>query len=131
MQVFFAGQFTPFQILFDDELLMRSLLKKGLILAPEPIFPPFMTTFRKDNANKSSRLTCFLITSKTKVSGFLALEVPSDKDILKGNEYHLLGSLSNFLGGAIEYARMNQTIQTHREELKRLTARLLVQMCYP
>ena len=35
-----------------------------------------------------------------------------------------MGSLGNFLGGAIENTNLLQTIARHREELKGLTARL-------
>jgi len=65
-----------------------------------------------------------LITAKEKASGFIALDVPPEKDIVRGQDFHLLGSLGNFLGGAIENASLLQTIARHREELKGLTARL-------
>jgi len=118
------GQHKTYKILFDDELLMRSLLKKDFTLVPEPIFPPFMATLKEGSIRKSNRLTCFLITAKNKATGFLALEVPKGIDILTGHAYHLLGSLGNFLGGAVENASLGQTIQMHREELKGLTAKL-------
>ena len=68
-------------------------------------------------------LACFLITAKEKASGFIALVVPSNRD-LTDQDLHLLGSLRNFLGGAIENTHLLQTIQKHREELKGLTAQL-------
>lgn len=111
------------QIELSDESLMRSLLQKELLLTPEPIFPPFRATLKGKN-NNLIQLVCFLITAKEKASGFLALDVPPDKDLTTGQDFHLLGSLGNFLGGAIENNRMAQTIGRHREELKRLTARL-------
>ena len=52
------------------------------------------------------------------------MDVPPDKDLTTGQDFHLLGSLGNFLGGAIENNRLAQTIGRHREELKVLTARL-------
>lgn len=112
------------QIRLHDESLMQSLLKKDLVLTPEPIFPPFKAVLKHQEKNLSVELTCFLITAKEKASGFLALDVSPDKDISRGQDFHLLGSLGNFLGGAIENANLLQTIRRHREELKGLTARL-------
>jgi PAS domain S-box-containing protein len=112
---------NPIQL--SDEPLMTSLLQKELILTPEPIFPPFGAKLKDEN-NNEIQLVCFLITAKEKASGFLALDVPPDKDLTTGHDFHLLGSLSNFLGGAIENNRLAQTIGRHREELKGLTARL-------
>ena len=111
------------QIQLFDETLMKSLLQKELILTPEPIFPPFRAKLKGEN-NNLIELVCFLITAKEKASGFLALDVPPDKDLTTGQDFHLLGSLGNFLGGAIENNRLAQTIGRHREELKVLTARL-------
>ena len=115
---------TASQIRLHDESLMQSLLQKDLVLTPEPIFPPFKAVLKHQQKNLSVELTCFLITAKEKASGFLALDVPPDKDISRGQDFHLLGSLGNFLGGAIENANLLQTIRRHREELKGLTARL-------
>jgi PAS domain S-box-containing protein len=112
------------QIELCDKSLMSSLLKKDLVLTPEPIFPPFKAVLTHPAKHLSVELTCFLITAHEKASGFLALEVPPDKDITRGQDFHLLGSLGNFLGGAIENASLLQTIAQHREELKGLTARL-------
>jgi PAS domain S-box-containing protein len=111
------------RIELHDQSLMTSLLQEDLVLTPEPIFPPFKATL-KFAAESSVGLTCFLITAKEKASGFLALDVPPDKDITRGQDFHLLGSLGNFLGGAIENASLLQTVARHREELKGLTARL-------
>ncbi len=115
---------TTSQIRLHDESLMQSLLQKDLVLTPEPIFPPFTAVLKHQKKNLSVELTCFLITAKEKASGFLALDVPKDKDITSGQDFHLLGSLGNFLGGASENANLLQTIRRHREELKGLTARL-------
>jgi len=115
---------TTSQIRLHDESLMNSLLQKDLVLTPEPIFPPFKAVLKHRQKNLSVELTCFLITAKEKASGFLALDVPPDKDISRGQDFHLLGSLGNFLGGAIENANLLETIRRHREELKGLTARL-------
>jgi PAS domain S-box-containing protein len=112
-------------LVLDDKLLMGSLLKEDLSLKPEPIFPPFRATLKCADSDEPVQLTCFLITAKEKASGFLALEVPPNRDITTGQDFHLLGSLGNFLGGATENARLLETIHRHREELKGLTAKLL------
>jgi signal transduction histidine kinase len=68
-------------------------------------------------------LSCFLITAKDKASGFLAFDIPPKKRLTE-QDLHLLGSLGNFLGGAVENTQLMMTIHEHREELKGLTARL-------
>jgi signal transduction histidine kinase len=110
-------------VMLHDRVLMRSLLKKDLSLAPKPNFPPFKATLKGVNNANSAQLTCFLVTAKEKPSGFLALDVPLNRG-LTDQDFHLLGSLGNFLGGAIENTRLLQTIHKHREELKGLTAKL-------
>ena len=114
---------NAYQMLLHDQGLMRSLLKKDLSLEPKPNFPPFTATLKGTGLNRSAQLSCFLITAKEKASGFLALHVPSNRN-LTGQDFHLLGSLGNFLGGAIENTRLIRTVQKHREELKGLTAKL-------
>jgi len=49
--------------------------------------------------------------------------VPEGRQISE-QDHRMLGSLGNFLGSAIENARLMHTIHQHREELKSLTARL-------
>jgi PAS domain S-box-containing protein len=112
------------QIRLHDKALMRSLLEKSLTLTPEPIFPPFKATLKGADSTHKIHLTCFLITAKEKASGFFAFEVPASRDLTTGQDFHLLGSLGNFLGGAVENARLNKTLHKHREELKGLTAKL-------
>ena len=112
-----------YQALFHDQALMQSLLKKNLVLEPRPSFPPFVVDLKGPEPDRSTQLTCFLITAKEKASGFLALDCRSNKDLTE-QDLHLLGSLGNFLGGAVENTRLHMTIHKHREELKRLTARL-------
>ena len=119
-----SAEAKTFRIDLHDHSLMTSLLQEDLILTPEPIFPPFKATLTLPAEHFSVELICFLITAKEKASGFLALAVPPDKDITRGQDFHLLGSLGNFLGGAIENASLLQTVARHREELKGLTARL-------
>jgi PAS domain S-box-containing protein len=118
-----GGTCTP-RIRLNDEPLMHSLLKMNLTLDPEPIFPPFTATLTDEEAGNCVDLTCFLITAKNKASGFLSFVVPPNRDLTTGQDYHLLGSLGNFLGGAIENARLLQAVRENREDLKRLTARL-------
>jgi PAS domain S-box-containing protein len=108
---------------FHDQALMDSLLNKDLALTPEPTFPPFKIEFKTKNPDDCLQFTCFLITAKERASGFIALDLPADRG-LTDHDLHLLGSLGNFLGGAIENSQLMQTIQKHREELKGLTAQL-------
>ena len=112
-----------YQPLFHDTSLMQSLLKENLVLEPRPSFPPFAVGLRDPEPDRSLQLSCFLITAKEKACGFLALDFPSNK-YLTEQDLHLLGSLGNFLGGAVENTQLLMTIHKHREELKGLTARL-------
>ncbi len=108
---------------FQDQALMEALLNKDLVLTPEPTFPAFKIKLKVENSADSLCLKCFLITAKERASGFIALDLPEDRE-LTDHDLHLLGSLGNFLGGAIENSQLLQTIQKHREELKGLTAQL-------
>lgn len=112
------------RIELHDSALEQGLLEKGLSLEPEPIFPPFRAALGRPGGDRPRELTCFLITAKGKARGFLAFEVPPHKDLTTGEDFHLIGSLGNFLGGAVENALLQQTVRKHREELKGLTARL-------
>ena len=114
---------NTYQVRFRDQTLMKSLLEKNLSLEPKPSFPPFVISLKTSEPGCSVELTCFLITAKEKASGFLALDFPSNKDLTE-QDSHLLGSLGNFLGGAVDNTRLLMTIHKHREELKGLTARL-------
>ena len=114
---------NTYQVRFHDQTLMQSLLKKDLSLEPKPSFPPFTVSLKSPVPGCSVQLICFLITAKEKASGFLALDFPQNKNLTE-QDLHLLGSLGNFLGGAVENARLLMTIHEHREELKGLTARL-------
>ena len=108
---------------FHDQDLMQALLKKNLALEPRSSFPTFTVVLKGTQPEDSIQLTCFLITAKEKASGFLALDFPPNKDLTE-QDLHLLGSLGNFLGGAIENTQLLMTIHKHREELKGLTVRL-------
>jgi len=114
---------NTYQVHLHDQALMKSLFKKDLSLEPKPSFPPFAVSLKGFEPGGSVQLICFLITAKEKASGFLALYFPSNKDLTE-QDLHLLGSLGNFLGGAVENSRLLMTIHKHREELKGLTARL-------
>jgi PAS domain S-box-containing protein len=123
-QGLFKSQHTDTcQVRLHDQVLMNSLLKKDLTLEPKPSFPPFNAIVEGPGLASPAELTCFLITAKEKASGFLALNFPLNKKLTE-QDLHLLGSLGNFLGGAVENTRLMMTIHQHREELKGLTARL-------
>ncbi|MFH0726672.1 MAG: PAS domain S-box protein [Pseudomonadota bacterium] len=119
-----ASNAHSYCVTLADSMLMRALLEKDLSLTPEPIFPPFKAVLTAAGSVPGAQLTCFLITARHKASGFIALDIPPGRDITVGHDYHLLGSLGNFLGGAIENKQLLQTIRLHREELRSLTAKL-------
>ncbi len=109
------------RVRFHDHALMHSLLRKDVCIKQQCIFPPFKVNLKCGLV--SLELVCFLITTKEKASGFLALSVPCNRT-MTDHDHQMLGALGNFLGSAIENARLVQTIQRHREELRQLTARL-------
>jgi PAS domain S-box-containing protein len=121
---FNVGGSEGFQrVFFKDPLLSKALLLDEMFLKPEPIFPTFKARFETDSQNSSPWLNCFLITFKGKGVGFLGLDIPSSRR-LSQYEFHLMGSLGNFLGGAIVNAQMRETIRRHRQELRQLTGKL-------
>jgi PAS domain S-box-containing protein len=111
------------ELFFRDLLLMRYLIGGEASLAPKPTFPPFEVGYQSAKNAHVIWLSCFLITSKGKGVGFFGFEMPSTH-VLSPHETHLLGSLGNFLGGAIENAQLMKTIRLHRQELSRLTEKL-------
>ena len=111
------------QVFFKDPLLSKALLEDEMVLKPEPIFPTFKACFQTKEQKWSPWLTCFLITFKGKGVGFLGIDIPSSRR-LSQYEFHLMGSLGNFLGGAIVNAQMGETIRRHRQELRHLTGKL-------
>jgi len=111
------------ELSFDDTLLMEHILKKNNGFPPEASFPPFHIRFRATSGQKSLLLTCFLITFKGKAVGFFGLSLPKGR-VLSYHEIHLMGSLGNFIGGAIENTQLMGTIRRHRQELQRLTEKL-------
>jgi PAS domain S-box-containing protein len=111
------------EVVFRDALLMRNLIEEDIELPLEASFPPFRIRYRATRGQTNLWLTCFLITFKGKAVGFFGLSIPADR-VLSAHEIHLIGSLGNFLGGAIENIQMMGTIRRHRQELRRLTEKL-------
>ena len=111
------------EIVFKDELLMHHLLEETASLRSEAAFPSFRACYLAAGSQTPIWLTCFLITFKERGVGFFGLNVPDTRE-LSLHELHLMGSLGNFLGGAIENTQMMGTIQRHRQELRRLTEKL-------
>ena len=117
-----ATQKKPAQLEFKDTMLMEYLVQKKIELEPEASFPPFQVRYRA-GGKPSLWLTCFLITSKRKAVGFLGFETLKGR-VLSNQENHMLGSLGNLLGNAIENTKLMETIRQHRHELRQLTEKL-------
>ncbi|MDH3390994.1 MAG: PAS domain S-box protein, partial [Desulfobulbaceae bacterium] len=117
-----ATQKKPAQIEFKDAMLNEYLVQKKTELEPETSFPSFQVRYTA-GGKPSLWLTCYLITSKRKTVGFLGFETSQSK-MLSIQELHLLGSLGNLLGNAIENAKLMKTIGQNRHELRRLTEKL-------
>lgn len=113
---------NPTQIKFKDTMLMEYLVQKKTELEPEAFFPSFQVQYTAGGA-PSRWLTCYLIISKRKTVGFFGFEFKKSK-VLSIQELHLLGSLGNLLGNAIENAKLMETIRQHQNELQRLTHKL-------
>ncbi|MCP4553580.1 MAG: hypothetical protein GY834_16405, partial [Bacteroidetes bacterium] len=90
---------------------------------PKSIFPSFKVSLNNTQTNKTIELICFLITEKEKPSGFMAFLIKNE-ETLSIEDFNLLGSLGNFVGGAIANMNLIKKVEKHREELKRVTARL-------
>jgi len=109
--------------IFHDNQLMNFFLDKNNRLAPQSIFPSFKISLKNLDRNNIIILSCFLITENESPAGFIAFPEKETSGIsLEG--FHLLGSVGNFLGGAIANIKLMKAVQTHREELKHLTAKL-------
>ena len=113
----------PGEVIFKDTLLMEHLIKKSAEIIPKPTFPPFQVRYQAMGGKTVPWLSCFLITFKGKGVGFFGLDIPSPR-VLTQPEVHLLGSLGNFLGGAVENTKLMKTIRHHQQELRRLTEKL-------
>jgi PAS domain S-box-containing protein len=111
------------EVVFKDPLLGKALIDGEMNLKPEPIFPMFKVSYKSKNRKFIPWLTSFLITFKGKGIGILGLDIPSSRR-LSPYEFHLIGSLGNFLGGAIVNSQMKETIRLHRQELRQLTDKL-------
>ena len=110
-------------LVLHDQALMQSLLEEDRSLKPQRTFPPFKASLRSADGEDSVELLCFLITAKKMASGFIALQLASNRSV-SDRDHQMLGSLGNFLGSAIDNAFLGLTIRQHREELRGLTARL-------
>ncbi|MBW1776238.1 MAG: PAS domain S-box protein [Deltaproteobacteria bacterium] len=110
-------------MLFKDVLLKECLMEGKMMLEPEPSFPAFKARYRLRRHGMSPWLTCFLITFKGVGVGFFGLEISPARQ-LTNQELHLMGSLGNFLGGAIENTQLMDMIRRHRQELRQLTEKL-------
>jgi PAS domain S-box-containing protein len=117
-----ATEENPAQIEFKDTMLMEYLVHKKTELEPEASFPSFQVRYTA-GGKPSLWLTCYLITSKRKTVGFFGFEF-SKSILLSSQEHHLLGSLGNLLGNAVENAKLMETIRRHRCELRQLTEKL-------
>lgn len=110
-------------IIFKDIKLGKHLVEKKGPLMPKPSFPSFQISYKAANGKTIEWLSCFLITFKGRGVGFFGFDIPTGRS-LNQHEIHLLGSLGNFLGGAIENAQLMKTVRMHRQELSRLTEKL-------
>ncbi|OGP63204.1 MAG: hypothetical protein A2V65_01810 [Deltaproteobacteria bacterium RBG_13_49_15] len=110
-------------IIFKDSVLKEYLFEGKMDLNPEPSFPTFQMRYRMKKGVLSPWLTCFLITFKGKGVGFIGLDIPDGRN-LSLQELGLMGSLGNFLGGALENMQLMDTIRSHRQELRQLTEKL-------
>ena len=110
-------------IMFKDPKLRKHLLNTEGKVDPEPVFPVFKAKYETEDSSEIPWLSCFLISFKGKSVGFFGLDIPATR-ILSHSEYHHMGSLGNFIGGAIENTQMMKTINRHQEELSRLTKML-------
>ena len=115
--------FADTEIIFSDKLLMKHLVKENPDLPPDGSFPSFRIHYPGKDGIKSLHLSCFLTTFKGKATGFFGLSIPQGR-VLSVHEMHLMGSLGNFIGGAIENTQMLETIRRHRQQLRRLTGKL-------
>ncbi len=114
---------SVYYLVLHDQALMQSLLEEDRSLKPQRTFPPFKASLKAEDDDDSVQLLCFLITAKKRASGFIALELASNRKI-SDRDHQMLGSLGNFLGSAIDNACLGKTIRQHREQLRGLTARL-------
>jgi len=111
------------ELIFKDLLLNEYLIEGTPKLLPEALFPCFQASYKCNYENTPLSLSCYLIISKGKPVGFFGFSIPPDKK-MDYQEMHLLGSLGNYLGNAIENVKMIETIRQNRHDLQRLTEKL-------
>lgn len=111
------------QFIFRDEVLKQFLVEGEKNLPVESFFPCFTIRYRAIGGQTNLWLTCFLIVFKGRAVGFFGFHIPPDR-LLNHREIHLMGSLGNFMGGAIENIQMMEMIRQHRQELRGLTKKL-------
>lgn len=111
------------RLIFRDQLLQEFLINSAPALMPESSFPSFWAGYEPRGDQALQWLSCHLIISKDIPVGFFGFVLPPGK-IMDQHELRLLGSLGNFLGNAIENARMVETIEHNRKNLQRLTQQL-------
>lgn len=114
---------SKIEVVFKDSLLFHQMLKEENKLPPAESFPPFHVAISRVGDEKLLWLKCFLISFKGKCVGFFGL-IPGPQDAVSFHDAKLMGSLGNFLGGAIENFRLMSALKAHQKELKRLTKRL-------
>jgi PAS domain S-box-containing protein len=118
-----AKQSDRDHVIFKDDLLKKHLIQKDTFLAPKPSFPSFQVSYPSRSGKPVPWLDCFLVTFKGRGVGFFGFDIPEDR-VLNRHEIHLIGSLGNFLGGAVENTKLIETIRQHRQELSQLTEKL-------
>jgi len=111
------------ELIFKDVLLREYLIESTSTLGPEASFPHFQVSYNDESEDSFLWLSCHLIISKGKPVGFFGFALPSDK-VIDYWQIRLLGSLGNFLGNAIENAKMIETIRQNRQNLQRLNEKL-------
>ena len=111
------------EVIFKDAMLKKHLIKDDTYFTPKPTFPTFQVSYPSRKGESVPWLSCFLITFKGRGVGFFGLDIPASR-VLSRQELHLLGSLGNFLGSAIENTKLMETIRQHRQELRGLTEKL-------
>ncbi len=111
------------ELIFKDLLLRDYLIEGAAKLMPEASFPDFQTCYSSNDNLLPLCLSCHLIISKGKPVGFFGFVLPPDKT-MDYQTVHVVSSLGNFLGNAIENVQMLEIIQQNRHDLRRLTKKL-------
>ena len=72
---------SVYHLVLHDQALMQSLLEEDRSLKPQRTFPPFKASLKAAD-DDSVQFLCFLITAKKRASGFIALELASNRKTL-------------------------------------------------